>query len=107
MGIFYMLVSYTSFMSDHTQLMSVLNKMANAEKWRKMPKKKGVVNSVTQTKTGNIRITFDDNAKVYVLKRNKNLFELAETIKKGDVLSVATRIYLGKRYCTRIIVNKL
>jgi len=105
MGIFYMLVSYTSFMSDHTQLMHVLNKMASAEKWRKMPKKKGVVNSVTRTKTGNIRITFDDNANVYVLKKNKNLFDMAGVIKKGDVLSVATRIYLGKRYCTRIIVS--
>src|SRR3989344_5299959 len=60
---------------DHRKLMSVLNKMANADKWRKMPKKKDKVKSITLTKTQNIRITFDDNSKAYVLKKNKNLFE--------------------------------
>lgn len=87
---------------DHQKLMKSLNKLASAEKWRKMPKKKGKVKNVTLTKTGNIRITFDDNSKVYVLKKNKNLFETAQTLKKGDVISVTVRVYLGKRYCTKI-----
>jgi len=89
---------------DHRKLMSVLNKMANADKWRKMPKKKDKVKSITLTKTQNIRITFDDNSKAYVLKKNKNLFELAQTLKEGDTISIATRNYLGKRYCTKITV---
>jgi len=84
--------------------MQVLNKMAKSEKWRKMAKKKGTVESITLTKTGNTRITFDDNAKVYVLKKNKNLFETAQSLKSGNTISIAARTYLGKRYCTKITV---
>ncbi|MBS3139169.1 hypothetical protein J4207_05690 [Candidatus Woesearchaeota archaeon] len=83
--------------------MQSLNKLAAVDKWRKMPKKKGTVKSVTLTKTGNIRVTFEDNSKAYVLKKNKNLFEVAEKLKQNDVISIATRRYLGKMYCTRIV----
>ena len=94
-----------SVSSDHQRLMQSLNKLAAADKWRKMPKKKGTVKSVTLTKTGNIRVMFEDNSKVYVLKKNKNLFETAQSLKKGDTISIATRRYLGKMYCTRIVVK--
>ena len=90
-------------MSEHRRLMHTLNKLAAADKWRKMPKKKGFVLKVDFTKTGNLRITFDDNSKVYVLKKNKNLFETAQTLKKGDDISIAARRYLGKLYCTKIV----
>lgn len=94
-----------SAFSDHQRLMQSLNKLAAVDKWRKMPKKKGTVKSVTLTKTGNIRVTFEDNSKAYVLKKNKNLFEVAEKLKQNDVISIATRRYLGKMYCTRIVVK--
>ena len=89
--------------NDHKRLMRILNKMAAAEQWRKMPKKKGTIKNISQTKTGNIRITFDDNSRVYVLRQNNNLFETAQSLKKGDAISIAARTYLGKRYCTRIL----
>ena len=90
-------------MDDHDKLMQSLNKLAASEKWRKMPKKSGKIESVTSTKTGNIRVTFDDSSVVYVLQKNKNLFEAAQELKTGDIISVAVRVYLGKRYCTRIV----
>ncbi len=92
-------------MNDHKKLMSVLNKLAQQEKWRKMKKKSGKVKSITKTKSKNIRITFDDKSRVYVLKRNKNLFETAEKLKKNDEISVALRTYLGKSYCTKITIK--
>ena len=88
--------------SDHKRLMGVLNKLAAQEKWRKMRKKVGKVKSVTKTKSNNIRITFDDSTKVYVLKKNSNLFEIAQKLKKNNTISVAVRTYLGKMYCTKI-----
>ena len=90
-------------MDDHDNLMQSLNKLATSEKWRKMPKKSGKIKSVTSTKTGNLRVTFDDDSAVYVLQKNKNLFETAKELKSGDTISVAVRVYLGKRYCTKIV----
>ena len=87
---------------DHKRLMGVLNKLAGQEKWRKMRKKEGKIESITKTKSGNIRITFDDKTRVYILKKNKNLFESAEKLKKDDTISVALRTYLGKSYCTKL-----
>jgi len=90
---------------DHKRLMGVLNKLAGQEKWRKMRKKAGKIKSVTKTKSGNIRIMFEDKIRVYVLKRNNNLFEIAGKLKKNDNISVALRTYLGKSYCTRVTIK--
>lgn len=91
--------------NDHKQLMHVLNKLAKAERWRKMKKRTGKIKSITKTKSDNIRITFDDKTRVYVLKKNKNLFESAEKLKKNETISVALRTYLGKSYCTKLSIK--
>ncbi len=91
---------------DHKRLIGVLKKMVVREKWRKMPKRKGVVVEKLLTKSGNIKLVLRDNDVVYVLKRNKNLFEEAGKLREGDFVSVMLRTHLGKQYCTKISRQK-
>ena len=91
---------------DHQQLMKVLDKLATAEKWAKMPRKKGTLLKKEITKSGNIKLWLDTKKgeeKVYVLKRNKNLYATAQELATGDSVGVSLRRYLGKMYCTRLM----
>lgn len=91
---------------DHRQLMQVLDKLATAEKWAKMPKKKGAVVRKEVTKSGNLKLvlkTKKGEELVYVLKRNKNLYATAQELAVGDSVGVSLRRYLGKMYCTRLV----
>lgn len=91
---------------DHQQLMNVLNKLATAEKWAKMPKKKGILVKREITKSGNIKLvlkTKKSEERVYVLKKNKNLYTTAQELAGGDTVGVSLRRYLGKMYCTRLV----
>lgn len=90
---------------DHQQLMNVLDKLATAEKGSRMPRKKGVLIKKETTKSGNIKLvlkTKKGEESVYVLKRNKKLYEVAQSLVVGDTVSVSLRRYLGKFYCTRV-----
>jgi len=90
---------------DHQQLMQVLNKLATAEKWSRMPKKKGILLKKEMTKSGNIKLVLQTKKReerVYVLKRNKNLHATAQQLAVGDSVGVSLRRYLGKMYCTRL-----
>lgn len=88
---------------DHQQLMSVLRKMTKQEKWRRMPKKTGKVTDTEVTKSGNIKLVFDETEKVYVLRKNKNLYDEASLLVPGDYVMVALRSHLGKQYCTKVV----
>jgi hypothetical protein len=90
--------------SDHRKLMGVLNKMVTHEKWRKVPKRKGVLVQKSKTKSGNYRLKIKGKNEflAYVLQRNKNLYATAEALMKGDTVSVAVRRQLGKLYCVKI-----
>jgi len=90
---------------DHKNLMRTLNKLVKEEKWRKMSKAAGKVLSKSMTKSGNYRLVLEKGETrktIYVLKKNQNLFAVAEGIKKGDKVTAALRRYLGKMYCTKI-----
>ncbi len=90
---------------DHQQLMQVLNKLATAEKWSRMPKKKGILLKKEMTKSGNIKLVLQTKKReerVYVLKRNKNLHATAQQLAVGDSVGVSLRRYLGKMYCTKL-----
>lgn len=89
----------------HQQLMHVLDKLATAEKWRKMPRKKGTLLKKEITKSGNVKLvlkTKKGEESVYVLKRNKNLYATAQELAAGDNVGVSLRRYLGKMYCTKL-----
>ncbi len=90
---------------DHQKLMQVLDKLATAEKWAKMPKKKGILMKREVTKSGNMKVvlkTKKGEESVYVLKRNKNLYATAQELTVGDTVGVSLRRYLGKMYCTKL-----
>lgn len=90
---------------DHQQLMKVLDKLATAEKWSRMPKKKGVLIKKEVTKSGNVKLvlkTKKGEESVYVLKKNKNLYATAQELTLGDCTGVSLRRYLGKMYCTKL-----
>lgn len=85
--------------------MSVLTKLADREKWRKMKKLNGKVLQKKLTQKGNVKLvvmTGKGEQALYILKRNKNLFEITNSIEKGEAISVAVRRYLGKYYCTKV-----
>lgn len=90
---------------DHKQLMGVLKKMLVREKWRKMLKMQGEIIEKSHTKSGNIKLVLKDDS-VYVLKRNKNLFEEASKVWEGDRVSLVLRQHLRKYYCTKITRQK-
>lgn len=93
---------------DHQQLMHVLDKLATAEKWSRMPQKKGIVLKKELTKSGNMKVVLETKKgeeSVYVLKRNKNLYATAQLLTVGDTAGVSLRRYLGKMYCTRLVKN--
>ena len=85
-------------------LINVVNKMAAQERWRKKPKVKGTLLKKTKTKSDSYKLLIKarDEHTVYVLKNNKNLYEIAERAKKGDLLSTACRVWLGKYFCEKI-----
>ncbi len=87
------------------ELLKKLNKLASQEKWRKKPKIKEKVNEITETKKGNIKLKAG-NEIVYVLKKNKNLFNTAKEIKIGDEVFIAGRRWLGKFYAEKLSVKK-
>ncbi len=90
--------------------MLVLNKMAKAERWQKMPKAAGILADRSLTKSGNLKLKLSKKEKetsFYVLKRNKNLFETGAALKKGDAVSVALRTYLGKKYCVKLVKKEM
>ncbi len=72
-----------------------------------MPKKQGKVVSSTATKTGNLRVvlqtTKNPEFTFYVLKRNSNLYAIAQMLEKSEAIRVFLRRYLGKYYCTKIV----
>ena len=90
---------------DHRELIKRMTKYVKQERWQKLPKRKGNVTSVSFTKTGNLKIILEDTT-FYVLKRNKNIFQEALTIQKGDTISVALRTQLGKYYCVKLTKKK-
>lgn len=90
---------------DHQQLMNILDKLATAEKWGRMPRKKGILLKKEVMKSGNMRLilnTKKGEERVYVLKRNKNLYLNAQSLAVSDMVSTSLRRYLGKFYCTRL-----
>ncbi len=90
--------------------MRVLNRMAETERWQKMPKAAGILADRSLTKSGNLKLTLRKKEKetsFYVLKRNKNLFETGAALKKGDAVSVALRTYLGKKYCVKLAKKEM
>ncbi len=94
---------------DHQQLMQVLNKLATAEKWQKMPRKKGTLLKKEMTKNGNIKLvlkTKKGDESVYVLKKNKNVYATAQELAVGDSVGVSLRRYLGKMYCTKLVQSE-
>src|SRR3989344_7608770 len=86
---------------DHKLLMKTLNKLVKQERWRKLKKLKGKVTEISKTKSGNIKLIIQETP-VYVLKRNKNLYALAETIHLNEIISIALRTHLGKYYVLKI-----
>ncbi|HIG93460.1 MAG TPA: hypothetical protein VJI32_07360 [Candidatus Nanoarchaeia archaeon] len=91
---------------DHQQLMSVINKLVIQEKWQRAPKKLGKVVNNAVTKKGNVALeleTAKGRCKVYILQKNKNLYETAIRIQQGDTVSVVLRRYLGKMYCVKLV----
>lgn len=94
---------------DHQQLMQVLDKLATAEKWSRMPRKKGVLIKKEVTKSGNIKLvlkTKRGEESMYVLKKNKNLYATAQELTVEDSVGVSLRRYLGKMYCTRLVPSE-
>jgi|SRR3989338_10383966 len=90
---------------DHKLLMKTLNKLVKQERWRKLKKLKGKVTEISKTKSGNLKLIINETS-VYVLKRNKNLYATAETIKQNEMISVALRTHLGKYYVLKITKQK-
>lgn len=100
--------------SDHLKLMSVLKQMGarekSREKWKRVPRTKGELREKSLTKNGNVKLVLISNDgeshTVYVLKRNKNLFEKTATIQVGDFVSTILLRYLSRYFCTKIDVKK-
>ncbi len=93
---------------EHKQLIKTINKLITKEKWQKMPKSSGKVIGKSLTKSGNLRFIIEKGKSqktIYILKKNMNLFAMAETIQQGDEISATLRRYLGKMYCTKLIVK--
>ncbi len=90
-----------------TTLKTILKKMVIQERWRKKPKIKGILIRKSKTKSESLRLTLQlknkKQKKVYVLKKNINLYRVAEQAKKDDILSVAGRTWLGKMFCEKIV----
>lgn len=87
---------------DHKQLIKTLNKLVKQERWQKFPKAQGTVLEKLTTKSGNIKLVLDEGTKFYVLKKNKNLFEKAQSVQTNDRISAAFRMQLGKKYCVKL-----
>ena len=91
-------------------LHQVLNQMLKHERWRKKPRVKGILLKKTKTKSGSLKLmlrkrgkkTEENEFAVYVLKKNINLYEKAESAKNGDVISIAGRYWLGKLICEKL-----
>jgi len=82
-----------------------MNKLARQEHWRKTPKLQGKIIQKSETKSGNIKLALQRGDKtifLYVLQKNKNLFETVSSLRLGESISVALRTYLGKKYCVRL-----
>ena len=90
-------------------LVKALNKLVKQERWRKIPKAQGEVIEKKFTKSFNLGLTIKTkkrNIIVYILKRNKNLYEDALKIENGDFVSMALRTQLGKYYCVKLTRKK-
>ncbi len=87
------------------ELLKRLEKLASQEKWRKKPKIKEIVSKITETKKGNLKLKAGDET-IYVLKKNKNLFNTAKEIKISDEVFVSGRRWLGKFYAEKLSVKK-
>lgn len=90
---------------DYQKLISTLNNMIKKEKWKKMPKYSGEIQTIKKIKSGNIRIDINSknsNKTIYLLQKNQKLFATALLLKAGDNISITARQYLGKAYCTKI-----
>lgn len=86
---------------DHKRLMAALDKMVVQQKWQRMPRLKCRLKKKSTTKSGNLKLDMEKQT-VYVLKRNNNLFRIADAARKSDVLSIAARRHLGRLYCTKV-----
>ena len=87
---------------DHKQLIGVLNKLVKQDRWRKIPKARGIITEKSITQSGNLKFVINEDRIFYVLKRNKNLFETASSLIIGDEISVALRRQLGKQFAVKI-----
>lgn len=83
---------------------SFFKKVITQERWRKKPRQKGIITKKASTKSGSISLTIADKTTVYVLKKNKNLYEIAQKTKVGNTISVAGRRWLGKLIAEQISV---
>lgn len=93
---------------EHKQLMQRLTKLANKEKWQRYPKVKGKLIAKEITKTNNIALrieTRNEVKTVYVIKKNPNLYQMAQTLSLNATLHLTTRRYLGRLYALKITLS--